>query len=80
MVAAELQPEDWPVLRWIAEAGPVGRNVNCDHSPGDPATEARARLVAAGLAWKAGGEVSAHCRHVVAGLGLIALSRREGGA
>lgn len=77
-MGATLQPDDWAVLRWLADAGRAGRNVNCDHRPDDPATAARARLVAAGLAWKAPGSVSAHCRHVVSGLGLIALARAEG--
>ncbi len=82
MSTSELRPEDWPLLRWIADAGRAGR-VCQSHYPatGTPETEGRARLVAAGLIWATTqryGDTFQGARHVVAGLGLIALARREG--
>jgi len=82
-MCAELRPEDWPLLAWIAAAGPKGRSCRaCRPETGGQETDGRARLVAAGLAWQArrvttaGGDGDS--RTVVAGLGLIALARREG--
>jgi hypothetical protein len=84
MSASELRPEDWPLLRWIAEAGREGRSCHaCHPATGRQESDGRVRLEAAGLVWtarrRADGE-HGDARHVVAGLGLIALAKTEGRA
>lgn len=73
-----MSEEDRQVLRWIADAGRKGRS-SYDHRPGHQTTdpEIRQRLMAAGLVWESRQRTSAAgdgvVRHVVSGLGLIAL-------
>jgi len=77
--------EDRRLLQWIADAGPAGRSA-VDKPPGtnDPETDRRARLMAAGLIWESRRRDtpsgSGQGRHVIAGLGLIALGNQEGQA
>ncbi len=81
-MATELRPEDWPLLRWIADAGREGRSFHaCHPATGCQESDGRQRLEAAGLVWSARRHDDGDhrkSRHVIAGLGLIALAGREG--
>lgn len=74
-----MSAEDRRLLRWIADAGRAGRTAYERPTWSEsPDMDGRQRLVAAGLVWESrrretpGGDGIA--RHVVAGLGLIALA------
>ena len=80
MSFSDLTPEDINVLRWIADGGRYGRpRTDLCPATGNHAVEQRRRLERAGCVW-ADGTTPEDGRHVVAGLGLIALAQAEGKA